>query len=102
MFCAATFTRTAVVLLVCCLMVASAAQAQNFTDIKPSPQQVAWQDLEFGVIIHFGPNTFMDREWGEGHSQPTSIQSPAVRSRAVDAGDSSRRSQVRRFGGKAP
>ena len=36
MFCAATFTRTAVVLLVCCLVVTSAAQAQNFTDIKPS------------------------------------------------------------------
>ena len=57
MFCAATFTRTVVVLLVCCLVVTSAAHAQNFTDIRPSPQQVAWQDLEFGVIIHFGPNT---------------------------------------------
>ena len=38
--------------------------AQNFTDVKPSPQQVEWQDLEFGVIIHFGTNTFLDREWG--------------------------------------
>ncbi|PYU79270.1 MAG: alpha-L-fucosidase, partial [Acidobacteria bacterium] len=36
----------------------SAGHAQNFTDIKPSPQQVAWQDLEFGVLIHFGTNTF--------------------------------------------
>ncbi len=52
MFCAVTFTRKAAVLLVCCLVVPSAAQVQNFTDIKPSPQQVAWQDLEFGVIIH--------------------------------------------------
>jgi alpha-L-fucosidase len=70
MFRAATFTRTAVVLLVCCQLVTSAAPAQNFTDIKPSPQQVAWQDLEFGVIIHFGPNTFMDREWGDGTASP--------------------------------
>lgn len=46
------------------------ASAQNFTDIKPSPQQVAWQDLEFGVLIHFGTNTFLDREWGDGTASP--------------------------------
>jgi alpha-L-fucosidase len=45
-------------------------EAQNFTDIKPSPQQVQWQDLEFGVIIHFGTNTFLDREWGDGKADP--------------------------------
>lgn len=49
---------------------AVAAPAQNFVDIKPTPQQVEWQDLEFGVIIHFGPNTFMDREWGDGTASP--------------------------------
>jgi len=36
--------------------------AQSFPDIKPAPQQVAWQDLEFGVIIHFSTNTFLDQE----------------------------------------
>ncbi len=39
---------------------------RNFTDLKPSPQQVQWQDLEMGAIIHFGPNTFLDQEWGDG------------------------------------
>ena len=48
----------------------SAGHAQNFTDIKPSPQQVAWQDLEVGVLIHFGTNTFLDREWGDGTASP--------------------------------
>src|SRR3974390_1523515 len=47
-----------------------ATRAQNFTDIQPSPQQVEWQDLEFGVIIHFGTNTFLDREWGDGTASP--------------------------------
>lgn len=46
------------------------SEAQNFTDIKPSPQQVQWQDLEFGVLIHFGTNTFLDREWGDGTAEP--------------------------------
>lgn len=47
------------------------AVSQNFADIKPSPQQVAWQDLEFGVIIHFSTNTFLNREWGDGTADPT-------------------------------
>ena len=46
------------------------AQTINAVDVKPSPQQVAWQDLEFGVIIHFGTNTFLNREWGDGTADP--------------------------------
>lgn len=46
-------------------------QAQNSVDMKPAPQQVAWQDLEFGVILHFSTNTFLDREWGDGTASPS-------------------------------
>ena len=49
---------------------AGSAAAQNFADVKPSPQQTHWQDLEFGVIVHFGTNTFLDREWGDGTADP--------------------------------
>lgn len=59
-----------VVAIVVLSLVAFASRAQSFTDIKPSPQQVAWQDLEFGVLIHFSTNTFLDREWGDGTASP--------------------------------
>jgi len=45
--------------------------AQSFPDIKPAPQQLDWQDLEFGVILHFSTNTFLDREWGDGTADPS-------------------------------
>ncbi len=57
------------VTILTCLLSGVASQ-ENFVDVKPSPQQVAWQDLEFGVIIHFSTNTFLDREWGDGTADP--------------------------------
>lgn len=58
--------------LLICLLVCSLVQiaAQNAVDLKPSPQQVEWQDLEMGAIIHFGPNTFLNQEWGDGTADP--------------------------------
>ena len=56
-------------LLVACTGVAL-LRGQQFADVRPSPQQMAWQDLEIGVLIHFGPNTWMDREWGDGKADP--------------------------------
>ncbi|MFO7934273.1 MAG: alpha-L-fucosidase [Bacteroidales bacterium] len=32
----------------------------------PDPYQQNWMDLEFGMFIHFGINTYYDREWSEG------------------------------------
>ncbi|GIU73029.1 MAG: alpha-L-fucosidase [Bryobacteraceae bacterium] len=52
------------------LLLCVEAIGQNFADIRPSPQQLAWQELEIGVLVHFGPNTFMDREWGDGTVDP--------------------------------
>ena len=47
-----------------------ALRAQNAVDLKPTPQQTEWQDMEFGVILHFSTNTFLDREWGDGTASP--------------------------------
>src|ERR1035437_2350705 len=62
-----TFLTAAVLLtLFFAARIPARAQSPNFVEIKPSPQQVERQDLEFGVIIHFGTNSFLDREWGDG------------------------------------
>ncbi len=37
---------------------------------RPSPSQLAWQRDELAVFLHFGVNTFTDREWGDGGEDP--------------------------------
>ncbi|MBR1406412.1 MAG: alpha-L-fucosidase [Bacteroidales bacterium] len=34
--------------------------------VVPTPAQVRWQQMETNMFVHFGPNTFSGKEWGDG------------------------------------
>lgn len=36
----------------------------------PSPSQLEWHRDELSLFLHFGVNTFTDREWGDGKEDP--------------------------------
>jgi alpha-L-fucosidase len=38
---------------------------------RPTPAQLAWQREELAIFLHFGVNTFTDREWGDGREDPS-------------------------------
>lgn len=44
----------------------------------PTPQQVRYQQQELIGFLHFGVNTFSDREWGTGAEDPASFNPTAL------------------------
>lgn len=39
----------------------------------PTQEQLAWQEMEFGMFCHFGINTFHNLEWSDGTKLPESF-----------------------------
>ena len=44
----------------------------------PTEAQRRWMDLRFGLFIHFGINTFYDKEWSDGTLDPSGFNPTAL------------------------
>jgi len=56
-------------LLTGALLTATVAPPEPYGPV-PSPQQLAWQRMEYGMFCHFGINTFHNEEWTDGTKDP--------------------------------
>jgi alpha-L-fucosidase len=48
---------------------------------RPTSPQLAWQRDELALFLHFGVNTFTDREWGDGKESPSIFNPVALDAR---------------------
>ncbi|ULQ55319.1 alpha-L-fucosidase [Flavihumibacter rivuli] len=60
------------------LCIAGYGQALEKVGPTPTSQQLAWHEQEFYLFLHFGPNTFTDKEWGDGDEPADSFQPSAL------------------------
>lgn len=48
---------------------------------RPTLAQLDWQRAELAMFLHFGVNTFTDREWGDGTETPSIFEPSALDAR---------------------
>lgn len=45
-------------------------EVKRYLSVKPSDIQLMWHEMKYYNFIHFGMNTFTNREWGDGTENP--------------------------------
>lgn len=66
------FNKTSFLIIFCCIGISILAQnAPKPYGTIPSARQLAWQEKEMYVIMHFTPTTFQNKEWGFGDADPS-------------------------------
>ena len=72
-------TITFIILLFVCTAISRAQEPDiPANPVVPSPQQIAYQNMEIIGFIHYTVNAFTDKEWGTAPKRRASLIQPCL------------------------